>query len=354
MIAIVAPGQGAQKPGFLSPWRELPGAAAALASYADRVGIDLVAHGTTSDADTIRDTAVAQPLLVAAGIMAADCLVEGDGFAAASTAGVLPAVIAGHSVGEVTAAALAGVLDEGQALDLVRVRSQGMAAAAAREETGMAAVVGGVRDEVLAALSAQGLHPANINSAAQVVAAGPVDAISALVENPPARARVIPLQVAGAFHTPYMASAIDELRSTASAMDPRDPSDAVVLLSNAGGERVTSGRRFLDLIVSQVASPVDWEACMKQMKALGVTGLLELNPGGTLTGLAKRELKGIALQTLNTPDDLEAARSFVQEHSAVPSAADSGSAWRADAAASAPSATPQQAPTDGAHDREDH
>lgn len=310
MLAVVCPGQGAQKPGFLSPWLEVPGAEIVLTSYSDRVGIDLITHGTTSDADTIRDTAVAQPLLVAAGMIAADCLVGGDGFAAGTQADI----IAGHSVGEVTAAALAGVLSDDEALDLVRVRSQAMARAAAAEQTGMAAVVGGVRDEVLAAIAAHGLHPANINSAAQVVAAGSMDGIAALAADAPARARVIPLQVAGAFHTPYMASAIDELREAAAPLSPQDPDPHVALLSNAGGERVTTGRRYLDLIVSQVSSPVDWEACMGAMAELGVTGLLEVNPGGTLTGLAKRDLKGVALQTLNTPEDLEAARAFVLEH----------------------------------------
>ncbi len=310
MLAIVCPGQGAQKPGFLSPWLELPGVESSFAELSEAVGIDLIAHGTVSDAATIRDTAVAQPLLVAAGIVAANCLAGGDGFAAGAQADI----IAGHSVGEVTAAALAGVLTEQDAMELVRVRSQAMARAAAAEETGMAAVVGGVREEVLAAITEHGLHPANINSSAQVVAAGALPGIAELAANAPARARVIPLEVAGAFHTPYMASAIEELRAAAAAITPQDPMQEVALLSNAGGERVTEGRRFLDLIVSQVSSPVNWEACMAAMKDLGITGMLEVNPGGTLTGLAKRELKGIALQTLNTPEDLEAANAFVLEH----------------------------------------
>ena len=320
MLAIVCPGQGAQKPGFLSPWLEIPGVDQWLSDASQRLGIDLVLHGTQSDADTIRDTAVAQPLLVAAGMIAADSLVGDDGFAANPQADI----IAGHSVGEVTAAALAGVISENEALDLVRVRSQAMAEAAAAEETGMAAVVGGQRDEVLAAIKQHGLHPANINSSAQVVAAGAIAGINDLVANAPARARVIPLQVAGAFHTPFMASAIDELRVAAAALSPRDPAAHIALLSNAGGERVTHGRRYLDLIVSQVSSPVDWEACMAQMKERGVTGLLEVNPGGTLTGLAKRELRGIALQTLNTPDELDAARAFVAEHATRRSGAPDG------------------------------
>ncbi|WP_010534709.1 ACP S-malonyltransferase [Brachybacterium squillarum] len=307
MLAIVCPGQGAQKPGFLAPWLELPGVADTLGALAEPAGIDLIAHGTESDAETIRDTAVAQPLLVAAGIVAASQL-GGDG--------ALPAdVVAGHSVGEVTAAALAGVLSPEDALRLVAVRSQAMARDAAREETGMAAVVGGTREEVLEAIRAQDLHPANINSASQVVAAGPVAALAALGENAPAKARVIPLQVAGAFHTPFMAGAREELAAFAPTLSPADP--ATALVSNAGGQEVTSGARYLELIVDQVVSPVDWEACMAALRNRGVTAILEVAPAGTLVGLAKRELKGVATASLNTPDDLEAARALVSEHAAA-------------------------------------
>ncbi|PWH05589.1 ACP S-malonyltransferase [Brachybacterium endophyticum] len=318
MLAIVCPGQGAQKPGFLAPWLELPGAREALASMSEAGEVDLETHGTTSDADTIRDTAVAQPLLVAAGILAADALAPSAGDAAGSLsagsfASAPPAqLLAGHSVGELTAAALAGVLSPADAMRLVSVRSRAMAAAAAEEPTSMAAVVGGVREEVLAAIEAAGLTAANINSAAQVVAAGSVEGIAQLGENPPARARVIPLQVAGAFHTPYMEGAREQLAAFAPQLSPSAP--LVPLVSNAGGEVIEDGARYLDLIVRQVASPVDWQACMAVFADRGVTGILEVNPAGTLTGLAKRELKGVALQNLNSPEDLEAARAFVAEH----------------------------------------
>ena len=305
MLAIVCPGQGAQKPGFLSPWRELPGVESRLSSLSEAAGIDLLRHGTESDADTIRDTAVAQPLLVAAGIIAASALGEGQDLPGAD-------VLAGHSVGELTAAALAGVLSDEDAMRLVAVRSQSMAKAAAAEPTSMAAVVGGSREDVLATIERHGLHAANLNSAAQVVAAGSAERIAALVEDGPTRARVIPLQVAGAFHTPFMAQAREELAAFAPGLTPADPS--VPLISNAGGEQVTDGSRYLELIVTQVASPVDWEACMAAFRAQGVTGLIEVAPAGTLTGLAKRELKGIALANLNTPDDLDAARSLMREH----------------------------------------
>ncbi|MGO2310427.1 MAG: ACP S-malonyltransferase [Brachybacterium tyrofermentans] len=313
MLAIVCPGQGAQKPGFLSPWRELPGVEQTVASLSEAAGVDLLRHGTESDADTLRDTAVAQPLLVAAGIVAAAQLnADGD----------LPGadVIAGHSVGELTAAALAGVLSDEDAMRLVAVRSQAMATAAAAEPTGMAAVVGGSRDEVLAAIERHGLHPANINSAAQIVAAGSLDAIAALREDGPAKARVIPLQVAGAFHTPFMAGAREELTAFTPSLSPTDPT--VPLVSNASGEVVTEGSRYLDLIVTQVASPVDWEACMATLRDRGVTAMIEVAPAGTLTGLAKRDLKGIALANLNTPDDLDAARAVVREHAGIAPTAD--------------------------------
>ncbi len=308
MLAIVCPGQGAQKPGFLSPWRELPGVEQSLSALSDAAGLDLLRHGTESDADTIRDTAVAQPLLVAAGIIAAAQLADGEDVTAAD-------LVAGHSVGEVTAAALTGVLSDEDAMRLVAVRSRAMATAAAAEPTSMAAVVGGTREDVLEAISRHGLHPANINSAAQVVAAGAADKIAALVEDGPAKARVIPLQVAGAFHTPYMAGAREELAAFAPSLASADPS--VPLVTNAGGEAITSGARYLDLLVTQVASPVDWQACMADFRERGVTGLIEVAPAGTLTGLAKRELKGIALANLNTPDDLEAARALAREHAGL-------------------------------------
>ncbi|WP_193107304.1 ACP S-malonyltransferase [Brachybacterium sp. FME24] len=305
MLAIVCPGQGAQKPGFLSPWRELTGVEQTLASLSDAAGVDLLRHGTDSDAETIRDTAVAQPLLVAAGIIAAAQL-GGDGDLPGAD------IIAGHSVGELTAAALAGVLSDADAMRLVAVRSQAMAKAAAADPTGMAAVVGGTREDVVAAIERHGLHAANINSAAQVVAAGSLEAIAALGEDGPAKARVIPLPVAGAFHTPYMADAREELAAFAPTLTAADPS--VPLVSNAGGEVVTGGSRYLDLIVTQMASPVDWEACMGVLRDRGVTAMIEVAPAGTLTGLAKRELKGIATVNLNTPDDLDAARAVVREH----------------------------------------
>ncbi|MFF5208096.1 ACP S-malonyltransferase [Streptosporangium sp. NPDC000396] len=294
MLVIAAPGQGAQTPGFLTPWLEMPGLRDRLSAWSDLVGLDLIAHGTTSDADEIRDTAVAQPLLVAAGLAVAEVL------------GASPAMVAGHSVGELTAAALAGVLTPEQALTLVRERGRAMAKAASISETGMVAVLGGVEEDVLAAVEKHGLTPANINGAGQIVAGGTLAQLEAFKAEPPARARLIPLSVAGAFHTVHMAPAVDHLREAASGITPGDP--AVALLSNADGAVVTSGAEFVERLINQVANPVRWDACMATMADQGVTAMIELVPGGTLTGLAKRALRGVTTVALKTPDDLDAAR----------------------------------------------
>ncbi|MEU6798358.1 ACP S-malonyltransferase [Nonomuraea wenchangensis] len=298
MLVLVAPGQGAQTPGFLAPWLELPGLADRLGAWSEVAGIDLIAYGTTAGADEIRDTAVAQPLLVAAALASAEAL------------GVQPDVLAGHSVGEFAAAALAGVLTAEQALSLVRERAQAMAKAAAVTETGMTAVLGGAEDEVLAAIDRHGLTPANINGAGQIVAGGTLEQLAAFAEDAPARARLRPLSVAGAFHTRHMATAVESLRSAAEGLTPADP--RVTLLSNADGRPVAAGAEFVERLVKQVSSPVRWDACMETMAGLGVTRMIELLPGGTLTGLAKRGLRGVETVALKTPDDLEAARELIK------------------------------------------
>ncbi len=298
VFVLVAPGQGAQTPGFLSPWLELPGLADRLSAWSEVAGLDLIAYGTTADADEIRDTAVAQPLLVAASLAAAEAL------------GATPDLLAGHSVGEFAAAALAGVLTPEQSLTLIRERGQAMAKAAAVTETGMTAVLGGVEADVLAAIDEHGLTPANINGAGQIVAAGTLEQLAAFKQEPPARARLIPLQVAGAFHTVHMAPAVEHLREAAAGVTPGDPHTK--LLSNAHGKVVDSGAEFLGLLVNQVSNPVRWDSCMETMASLGVTRMVELLPGGTLTGLAKRALRGVESVALKTPDDLDAARELIK------------------------------------------
>ncbi|WP_067180266.1 ACP S-malonyltransferase [Microtetraspora niveoalba] len=299
MLVIVSPGQGAQTPGFLSPWLEIPAFRDRISAWSEIVGLDLIAYGTTADADEIRDTAVAQPLLVAAALASFDVL------------GVAPDLVAGHSVGELAAAAIAGVLTPEQALGLVRDRGQAMAKAAAVTETGMTAVLGGVEDEVLAAIDKHGLTPANINGAGQIVAGGTLAQLAAFKEEPPQRARLIPLSVAGAFHTVHMAPAVDHLRAAAADLTPADP--RVTLLSNADGAAVATGAEYLRRLIDQVSNPVRWGACMATMAELGVTTMIELLPGGTLTGLAKRGLKGVRTFALKTPEDLEAVREGLNE-----------------------------------------
>lgn len=303
MLAIVCPGQGSQTPGFLAPWLELDGVAAHLDELAAAADVDLRTHGTTSDADTIRDTSVAQPLIVAAGLLTARALVK----AGAPD----PSVTAGHSVGEFTAAALAGVVSDSDAMALVKVRSRGMAAASAAVATGMSAVVGGDAAEVATAVSSAGLTAANVNGAGQVVAAGTLEQLATLAANPPAKARVIPLQVAGAFHTEHMRPAIADLEALCASTSAQPA--AITLLSNADGEPVT-GDAALARLVTQVTNPVRWDLCMQQLVDLRVTGLIELSPAGTLVNLAKRAMKGVATAALKTPDDLPAAVALATEH----------------------------------------
>jgi len=302
VIVVVAPGQGSQTPGFLEPWLAEERFRTQLEGISDSVGIDLVAHGTTSDADTIRDTAVAQPLIVAAGLLTLSALFA-DG-RRDKVAGV-----AGHSVGEVTAAAAAGILSETDAVAFVRERGNAMAAAAAQVATGMSAVLGGDEAELLARLADLGLSPANFNGGGQIVVAGALDALEALKENPVAGTRVIPLQVAGAFHTHYMEPAVQHLTEFAAGLEAHDPT--LTIWTNKGGVPVASGRHFVDLLVGQVSSPVRWDLTMEAFGAAGVTGIIELAPAGALVGLAKRGLKGVPTVAVKTPDDLAAAFALI-------------------------------------------
>lgn len=310
MLVIVCPGQGSQTPGFLAPWLELPIFRERLESLSDVAGLDLVAHGTTSDAETIKDTAVAQPLIVAAGLAAVPTLFPQDDLGASVGAS------AGHSVGEITAAALAGVLSDADAMAFVRERGRGMAAASAVADTGMSAVLGGDPTEVAQTLERHGLTAANANGAGQVVAAGTAEQLAGLSADPPARARVIPLAVAGAFHTVHMAPAVEALGEQARGFTTSAP--RVPLVSNTDGAVLRDGAEVLARLVSQVSNPVRWDLCMKTFADLGVTGLIELPPAGTLVGLAKRGLPGVETLALKSPDDLEAAQRMVREHGGSP------------------------------------
>ncbi|WP_349427471.1 ACP S-malonyltransferase [Microbacterium sp. LWS13-1.2] len=299
MRIAVFPGQGSQSPGFLAPWLDADGAADRLAQYSEWSGVDLVAAGTEWDADRIRDTRVAQPLIVAASLLSWNALPDRERIAG----------VAGHSVGEFAAAAAAGVLSERAALTLVGIRGRAMAEAAAAAETGMSAVIGGDEAAILSRLDELDLAPANYNGGGQLVVAGALDALQALAAEPVAGTRVIPLQVAGAFHTRYMAPAVEALRAAAAEVAASDPD--VLLWTNRNGAPVASGREFVDLLVDQVASPVRWDLCMASFADAGVSGIVELSPAGTLVGLAKRALRGVPAVAVKTPDDLEAATALV-------------------------------------------
>jgi [acyl-carrier-protein] S-malonyltransferase len=307
VLIIVAPGQGSQTPGFLSPWLEDPVFAERLHWLSAVAGLDLAHYGSEADAETIRDTAIAQPLLVGAGLVAAVSLFPHP----ADAFGRIGAV-AGHSVGEIAAAAGARAITAEQAMVLVRERGKAMAHAAAATPTGMTAVLGGEQEEVLAALAQHGLTPANINGAGQIVAAGTVEQLAALADDPPAKARLRPLSVAGAFHTEHMAPAVGALGALARAVSTHDPRTPVI--SNADGKVVHDGTDLLRRLVRQVSAPVRWDLCMETMADLGVTGILEMPPAGTLVGLAKRALPGVETFALKTPDQLDEARAFCDKH----------------------------------------
>lgn len=307
MLVIVAPGQGAQTPGFLTPWLADSTFASRFAWLSTVAGLDLAHYGTEADAETIRETQIAQPLLVATGLVAALEL-----FPHPTDAFGRVGAVAGHSVGELTAAAGARVITAEQAMVLVRERGKAMADAAAVTPTGMTAVLGGDREEILAALAKHGLTPANDNGPGQIVAAGTREQLDALAADPPAKARLIPLSVAGAFHTEHMAPAVGHLGALARSVSVHDPRTRVI--SNRDGQVVHDGPDVLRRIVGQIASPVRWDLCLETMEDLGVTGILEMPPAGTLTGIAKRALKGVETFALKTPDQLDDARAFVAKH----------------------------------------
>ncbi len=302
MLAIIAPGQGSQTPGMLASWLEDPKQAELLSSWSEKIGLDLLHLGTTADAEEIKDTANAQPLIVAAGLLSANALNINGKFS----------YVAGHSVGEITAASIAGVLTPLDAMKLVRARGVEMAKAAATTPAGMSAVLGGDRDIVLKAISDLGLVAANDNGGGQIVAAGSLDALAQLA---PEGARVRALAVAGAFHTSYMQPAVDPLRTLAQSLATSDP--AVSVISNRDGEEVSEGREILNRIVSQIANPVRWDLCMQRLATLGVTGVIEVAPAGTLVGLIKRAVPTIEQFALKSPADIGAAREFAAAHGGI-------------------------------------
>jgi [acyl-carrier-protein] S-malonyltransferase len=299
MLAIIAPGQGSQTPGMLNSWLEDPQTNAMAQDISEAIGLDIVRLGTTADADEIKDTSNAQPLIVATGLISARAL--------GSTQSA--SYVAGHSVGEITAAAIAGALTSIDAMKLVRARGVEMAKAASVTPSGMAAVLGGDRDVVLQAIADAGLVAANDNGGGQIVAAGDLDALASLA---PEGARVRPLAVAGAFHTSFMQSAVEPLRTLAATIATSEPT--VGVLSNKDGEVITDGSEVLTRIVNQIANPVRWDLCMQTLLSLGVTGVIEVAPAGTLVGLIKRAAPTIEQFAFKSPADIDAARAFATAH----------------------------------------
>ena len=295
MIALLAPGQGSQTPGMLADWLELPGAVDQITRWSEISGLDLARLGTTATADEITDTAITQPLVVATTLLAYAELAK-RGLSAQT-------VVAGHSVGEIAAYAIAGVISADDAVKLAAVRGAEMAKACAVETTGMSAVLGGDEAEVLARLDALELIPANRNAAGQIVAAGSVAALEKLAEDPPAKARVRQLATAGAFHTHYMSSALDGYAAAAAETTAADPS--TTLLSNVDGQPVTTGKDAMEKLVAQLTRPVRWDLCNETLRALNTTAIVEFPPAGALTGIAKRELRGVATYAVKTPADLD-------------------------------------------------
>lgn len=301
MLAIIAPGQGSQTPGMLNSWIENPELKALIESWSQAIDLDLLHLGTSADADEIKDTANAQPLIVATSLLGAHALGVSNF-----------AVTSGHSVGELAAAALSGAISSNDALSLVRSRGVEMAKAAAASPAGMSAVLGGDRTEVLATLAALNLVAANDNGAGQIVAAGDLAALAELSENPPASARVRALAVAGAFHTSYMQPAVQPLRDKAATIATHQMQ--IDVISNKDGAIIKDAAEVLTRIVIQIANPVRWDLCMETMKSIGVTGVIELPPAGTLVGLLKRAANEIEAFALKSVDDLPAAREFAERH----------------------------------------
>ena len=282
---------------MLAAWLEQPGAAERLAAWSEISGLDLARLGTTATADEITDTAVTQPLVVAATLLAHEELTRRGLLAGKDT------VVAGHSVGEIAAYAIAGVISADDAVKLAATRGSEMAKACALEPTGMSAVLGGEEAEVLARLEALDLVPANRNAAGQIVAAGALSALDKLAEDPPAKARVRQLATAGAFHTHYMAPATDGYASAADGVTTSGPT--AKLLSNADGRPVASAADAITKLVAQLTRPVRWDLCTETMRQDNVTAIVEFPPAGTLAGIAKRELRGVPTHAVKSPADLD-------------------------------------------------
>jgi [acyl-carrier-protein] S-malonyltransferase len=306
MLAVCAPGQGSQFSGMLKPWLVIPEIKSAISDFSDQLEIDIAEIGCNYADNDIRTTDLAQVLIVVNSIISHKLLRD-------NLNSKNDIVCAGHSVGEIAAGLFSGVYIVDAALSLVRKRGIAMAKAASHSsETGMAAILGGSKEEVINYLVQFNLIAANINSDGQIVAAGGKSDLINLQENPMPNTRVRPLDVAAAFHTNYMDSAKNEFEDFVSTIEVSDPNSGV--LSNSDGQKVISGKDFVDKLVRQIISPVRWDLCQESFISLGVTGMLELAPGNTLCGIAKRQIPNVETFAFKSPDDLQGAIDFINKH----------------------------------------
>ncbi len=306
MLALVAPGQGSQSVGMLAPWVADSQTKDLVESWSELISVDLLKLGQLGTAEEIKSTDIAQLLIFITSYLSSLALDLRN----AKDSSI---VYAGHSVGEFAAYSLAGTFEVDQALRLVAKRGQAMLSATkVFSKTGMSAVLGGNKEEVLSYLREFDLIPANINSNGQIIAAGSLENLERLSSSPLEGTRIRPLEVSAAFHTKFMEPAVSqftEIFKTLSVNSPRQ-----IVLSNKNGERLSKPTDIMENLIQQVISPVRWDLCQAKMVELGVTGMLELAPGGTLCGIAKKEIPNVETFAIKSPEDIQGANDFIRKH----------------------------------------
>jgi [acyl-carrier-protein] S-malonyltransferase len=303
----VTPGQGSQTSGMYSPWITDQTNNEIVKKYSDLIDLDLFHYGTVASQPEITATNIAQPLLTALAFMSFNRL---------NIKSNENIIYSGHSVGEFSAACLAGFYSDETAMKLVSVRGKAMAeAAASNSATGMSAVLGGDKAEIIKHIEQFDLVPANVNSSGQIVASGLLTNLEKLSANPPASTKVRKLDVAGAFHSQFMKSAESELEDEFAQVELTKPTCSFI--SNKDGQTITESTQLKSRLISQITSPVRWDLCQAKMVELGVTGMLELAPAGVLTGIAKREMPGVELFAIKSPEDIDTAQAFINKHAKI-------------------------------------
>lgn len=303
----MTPGQGSQTSGMYSSWITDAANKELIANYSELIDLDLLNYGTSASQAEITATNIAQPLLTALTFMS---------FGKLEVNLNTNIIYSGHSVGEFSAASLAGFYSDETAMKLVNVRGKAMAeAAASNNATGMSAVLGGDKAEVIKHIEQFDLVPANVNSNGQIVASGLLTNLEKLSENPPASTKVRKLEVAGAFHSQFMKTAESELEKEFAQLEVNKSSS--IFISNKDGQIVKDSSELKSRLITQITSPVRWDLCQAKMIELGVTGMLELAPAGVLTGIAKREMPGVELFAIKSPEDIPGAQAFIDKHAKI-------------------------------------